>query len=108
MPFRVIHGFLPTVPLDVSLASVQLPAVQDFVVKRKEVQNCVLDSLSESQKAMAGMANRRRRDVAFEVGSRVWLSTKYLPLKSISRKLAALWAGPFEVVGCVGSVAYRL
>ena len=57
---------------------------------------------------MADLANRRRRDMSFEIGSQVWLSTKYLPLKSISRKLAALWAGPFEIVGCVGNVAYRL
>ena len=57
---------------------------------------------------MADLANRRRRDMSFEIGPRAWLSTKYLPLKSISRKLAALWAGPFEIVGCVGNVAYKL
>ena len=36
------------------------------------------------------------------------MSTKNLPLKLGTRKLAAIWAGPFRVVGCVGPVAYRL
>ena len=58
----------------------------------------MLDSLAELQKVMADMANRHRRDVTFVEGQKVWLSTKYLPLKVLSRKLAALWAGPFSVL----------
>ena len=57
---------------------------------------------------MEGIANRHRRDVEFTVGQRVWLSTKHLPLKVTSRKLAALWTGPFDVLSCIGSVAYKL
>ena len=58
----------------------------------------MLDSLAESQKVMADMANRHRRDVTFVEGQKVWLSTKYLPLKVLSRKFATLWAGPFSVL----------
>ena len=68
----------------------------------------MLDSLAESQRVMSGSANRHRREVTLQKGSQVWLSTKYLPLKVSSRKLAALWAGPFVIAGTVGSVAYRL
>ena len=57
---------------------------------------------------MAGVANRHRRDLSFEVGQRVWLSTKHLPLRVASRKLAALWSGPYDIIGRIGSVAYRL
>ena len=42
------------------------------------------------------------------MGQRVWLSTKYLPLRSLSRKLSPLWAGPFVISRVVGSVAYEL
>ena len=38
----------------------------------------------------------------------VWLRTKHLPLKSASRKLSALWAGPYKVISKVGNVAYEL
>ena len=63
-----MYGKAPTIPLDVSLAPVQLPAVSDFVQTRAEVQKSVLDSLKESQSRMEDVANRHRRDLSFEVG----------------------------------------
>ena len=57
---------------------------------------------------MARMANRVRRDMVHEVGDQVWLETKNLLLRLGTRKLAAIWAGPFRVLSCVGPVAYRL
>jgi len=57
---------------------------------------------------MARVANRARRDLSFSVGDRVWLSTRNLPLRTGTRKLAAIWAGPFVVTHVVGQVAYRL
>ena len=57
---------------------------------------------------MAASADRQRRDLILQVGQQVWLSTKHLPLRVVSRKLSPLWAGPYEVVQQIGSVAYRL
>ncbi len=57
---------------------------------------------------MARVANRARRDLSFKVGDRVWLSTRNLPLKIGTRKLAAIFAGPYVVTAAVGPVAYRL
>ncbi len=57
---------------------------------------------------MARIANRARRDMAHAVGDQVWLATKNLPLKLGTRKLAAIWAGPFRVLAGIGPVAYRL
>jgi hypothetical protein len=59
-------------------------------------------SLREAQDRMAGVANRARRDMSHEVGERVWLCTKHLPLKAGTRKLAAIWAGPFKILGTIG------
>lgn len=57
---------------------------------------------------MARLANRARRDMSHKVGEKVWLATKNLPLRLGTRKLAAIWAGPFSVVQAVGPVAYKL
>ena len=57
---------------------------------------------------MAGVANRARRDMQHEAGEKVWLATKHLPLKTGTRKLAAIWAGPFTILEAIGPVAYRL
>jgi hypothetical protein len=57
---------------------------------------------------MARGANRARRDMSYEVGERVCLATKHLPLKAGTRKLAAIWAGPFDILEPIGPVAYRL
>ncbi len=59
--------------------------------------------------SMTAQANKHRRDMQLEVGTRVWLSSKNLQLPAgLSRKLAARWIGPYTVEARVGQVAYRL
>ena len=57
---------------------------------------------------MQRMANRARRDIEFAVDDMTWLSTKNLPLRAGTRKLAALFAGPFKVIKVVSPVAFKL
>ena len=57
---------------------------------------------------MQRMANRARRDLEFSVDDLAWLSTKNLPLRAGTRKLAALFAGPFRVTKIVSPVAFKL
>ncbi|GJR04647.1 hypothetical protein Tco_0527631 [Tanacetum coccineum] len=56
-------------------------------------------------------ADKRRKPLEFKVGDRVLL--KVSPWKRVVRfgkkeKLAPRYVGPFEIVECVGKVAYRL
>jgi hypothetical protein len=57
---------------------------------------------------MAGVANQSRREMTFTVGDRAWLSTRHLPIRLGARKLAAKWAGPYEVTAKISATAYRL
>ena len=57
---------------------------------------------------MQRMANRARRDIEFSIDDLAWLSTKNLPLRAGTRKLAALFAGPFRVTKIVSPVAFKL
>ena len=36
------------------------------------------------------------------------MATRNLPIRSVARKLAPRWVGPYRVVECVGQNAYRL
>ncbi len=108
MPFCVIYGFDPVLPLDHTTSSVQLPAVSSFVAARALVHHQVTTSLAESRRRMEGVANPKRRDVAHAVGDRVWLSSAHLPIRSGARKLSSRWAGPFVIQAKIGPAAYRL
>ncbi len=50
----------------------------------------------------------RSRPPVYVVGSKVWLSTKNIPLRSVSNKLAPKFIGPFTVTKIVSPVAVRL
>ena len=66
------------------------------------------DHLRRAQASQKRYADRRRRHVEFEVGDRVFLSTRNLRLLTPSRKLQDRFVGPFKIVAKVGPVAYRL
>ena len=58
---------------------------------------------------MRRYANKHRRDVEFEVGNLVHVSTSNLKLPAgLTRKLTPLFVGPFAVVARVGAVSYRV
>ncbi|KAI2659925.1 Transposon Tf2-9 polyprotein [Labeo rohita] len=50
----------------------------------------------------------RSRPPVYVVGSKVWLSTKNIPLRSVSNKLAPKFIGPFSVTKIISPVAVRL
>ena len=52
-------------------------------------------------------ANKRRREVEFEVGEKVWVSTEYMQLAGVS-KFQKKFLGPFTIVKRIGKVAYQL
>jgi hypothetical protein len=80
-----------------------------MIRSRTEADAAVRANIEAASRYAAGYADKHRRDVAYAVGDLVLLSTKHLPLQSpASRKLAPKWLGPLEVLGRVGSVAYKL
>ena len=75
---------------------------------RHDIQLQVQSSLQDSQQRMTKATERARHDVHHEIGNLVWLATKHLPLRVGTKKLAAIWTGPFKIVDSVGPVAYKL
>jgi transposase InsO family protein len=71
----------------------------------KEAREC----LERARGRQSKYADRNRRDVTFDKGDDVLLSTKHITLKHPgTRKLLPRWIGPFTILDRVGQLAYKL
>ncbi|GJP33671.1 hypothetical protein CLOM_g18198, partial [Closterium sp. NIES-68] len=108
-PFILNCGRHPTTPATHGIGGLRVPAAKDFVGKQQEALKSARRWLQLSQQRQKSYADMKRREVSFEVGDKVLLSTKNIRLKIPgARKLFPRWIGPFEVIQRVGVVAYKL
>ena len=73
----------PTIPLDLAIQNVQdqkLEAVEQMIRARADVDAAIKANIEAASRYSASYADQHRRDVVFEVGDLVLLSTKHLPL----------------------------
>ena len=76
-----------------------------------DVRNHILDELKfqleKAQDQMLQYADRKRREVTYEVGDQVYLKIQSYRLRSfakqINQKLSPRYYGPFEVIGRIGT-----
>ena len=109
-PFHMTYGQHPLTPLSLALpGAVKVPEATAFakdVSVRTKQATAALQAAQSRQKAYA---DANRRDVSYEIGQQVLLSTKDIPLKTPgTMKLMPKWIGPFTVVKMVNAVAYKI
>jgi hypothetical protein len=79
---------------------------------RDEALSQLKKHLLKAQEQMAVYANKKRRDLSFQVGEWVFLKLRphrqHSVARRINQKLAARFYGPFKIVERIGAVAYRL
>lgn len=123
-PFFLNQGWEPVTPLsaeihrnpDKSPAGIhaqgdRVPAALRFVTDLHERMAKAKRLIQGAQDRQKAYADQGRRELIFEIGDKVLLSTKYINLKTGTtavNKLLPQWIGPFEVLAAVGSVAYKL
>jgi hypothetical protein len=118
-PFRLMYGYEPSSPLQLVVQALQHAAGGVPGVRRVEEAAQMLDrmaaelvqargSIDKARAQAVVQANKHRREVQYEVGDEVLLSTAHLKLAGASRKFAARWVGPFPVKQLVGPVAVEL
>ncbi|GJP34010.1 hypothetical protein CLOM_g18492, partial [Closterium sp. NIES-68] len=108
-PFILNCGRHPTTPATHGIGGLKIPAAKDFVARQQEALKSARRWLEIAQQRQKSYADMKRREISYEVGDKVLLSTKNIRLKIPgARKLFPRWIGPFEVITRVGAVAYKL
>ncbi|GJW49262.1 putative reverse transcriptase domain-containing protein [Tanacetum coccineum] len=110
-PFEALYGRKcrsPVIWTEVGESQLIGPEIMQETTK-KIVQ--IKERLKTARSRQKSYADKRRKPLEFQVGDRVLL--KVSPWKGVVRfgkkgKLAPRYVGPFEIVECVGPVAYRL
>lgn len=80
----------------------------DNIAKRmEEMLEFGRSRLVESQKIMKDQADKHRRDVSYNIGDKVWVSSKDIKTTRPSQTLEDKMFGPYRIIGRVGT-SYRL
>lgn len=110
-PAQLLMGYQPRNVLDVFAQSSQPPSDNPAAADMLEHMRSDLDlahkRLADAKARMKAYADKSRRDVCFEVGDEVLLSTANIDF-AVARKLKPRFVGPFKVTKVISPVAYQI
>ncbi|SNX87990.1 related to pol protein [Melanopsichium pennsylvanicum] len=108
-PFFACYGWNPKMhpelPEQVGILD---PKRQEFAKTNKELVRYLQEQARQAQSRAVEQYNRKRKDIEFKVGDRVYVSTKNWATRRPTAKLNTRFAGPFPVIERIGRRAYRI
>jgi hypothetical protein len=111
-PFKAVYGREAPTIIKYPRAGARVQGVDQLLVERDEVLGELKDQLCKAQNSMKQWADKKRRDVVFDVGDMVYVKAQPYRFKSLANrpneKLGPRFYGPFSVVERIGQVAYKL
>ncbi|KAK1648178.1 hypothetical protein QYE76_065983 [Lolium multiflorum] len=110
-PFEALYGRKCHTPLNWSEVGESQVFGPDVLREAEEKVHKIREYLKTAQSRQKSYADKRRREMTFEIGDFVYL--KVSPLKGMQRfqlkgKLAPRYVGPFKVLSRRGEVSYQL
>lgn len=111
-PFRALYGRDPPPLIRYKGQPSPLGAVDQLLMDRDAIMDDLKMHLIRAQQKMQYQANKKRRDVEYQVGDVVFLKLRPYRQQSLAKrrfeKLAARYYGPYQIIKKVGKVAYTL
>ncbi|CDP11414.1 unnamed protein product [Coffea canephora] len=111
-PFEAVYGQAPPQLSRGPYTQAKVAIVGDCLKERHKVDIILKQNLKQAQERMKKYADERRSERRFDIGE--WVHLRLQPYRQGSvamrsnTKLSARYYGPYEVVGKVGELAYRL
>ncbi|KAJ1155111.1 hypothetical protein NDU88_007846 [Pleurodeles waltl] len=82
-----------------------LPAITTFVLRLRGIQCVIHSNLQATKIRIKRMADKRRCDApSYQINEKVWLSSKFLPLRLSQNKFKPRYYGPFLILQKINPV----
>src|SRR3954463_7821405 len=112
-PFHINQGRDPLNPYTmITKIPDNIPAASEWLEHLNNTMKQVTDALVLAKANQETNANKKRRDLQFDIGDQVLLSSNHINLTSQSarptKKLQHRYIGPYQIIQKVSPVAYKL
>ena len=105
-PFFALRGLHPRMNFDVVDLSdtitrerINKKKAIDIFEAMQSIWKYAQESLMEAQTSQSNQANKHWKEVSYDIGDKVWLSTKNISTDQSSKKLDHKMIDPFDVIG---------
>ena len=107
-PFFLNYGQHPLTPVTI-FTETHVPSARLFADQFQHAISNARKCLEQAQQRQKTFADQNRREVQYEVGQQVLLSTRHFTFKAVgTRKFMPKYIGPFKVLKLAGPVACKL
>ena len=109
-PFYLNYGYEPVTPIQLLRGSeiTNTESVAAFTQRVASDWKLARQNLERSVQSQAKYYNKKRKDVHYQAGDLVLLSTRNIRLKGTPAKLQKRFVGPFQITEVIGTAGLQI